>query len=135
MGLDLSKNKSNINLNLGGKAPFYIADKQNLDKNTSSRHTHENKEILDGITKEKVSAWDNKAEKNFIVNGIISSAENADGTTTETITVDKTFAEVQTAYNEGRNVYLKAPFEGGNSIAPLCHVKSEYLGFMAANGM
>lgn len=35
-------------------------DKTNLDANTSARHSHSNKSVLDGITSEKVSSWDSK---------------------------------------------------------------------------
>lgn len=51
------KNVSNT-LYIGGQRPFTSADKSNLDKNTSARHTHSNKSVLDGITEEKVSQWD-----------------------------------------------------------------------------
>ena len=51
------KNVSNT-LYIGGQRPFTSADKSNLDKNTSARHEHSNKSVLDGITEEKVSQWD-----------------------------------------------------------------------------
>lgn len=42
------------------KNDFTDAYKSAVDANTSARHTHSNKSVLDGITSEKVSAWDAK---------------------------------------------------------------------------
>jgi hypothetical protein len=39
---------------------FTDAYKSAVDANTSARHTHSNKSVLDGITAEKVAAWDAK---------------------------------------------------------------------------
>ena len=36
--------------------------KTNVDSNTSARHTHSNKTVLDGITSAKVSEWNNKSD-------------------------------------------------------------------------
>lgn len=41
---------------------FTDAYKDKVDANTSARHTHSNKSVLDGITAEKVSAWDAKQD-------------------------------------------------------------------------
>lgn len=35
--------------------------KEKINQNTSARHTHSNKGVLDGITAEKVSSWDSKS--------------------------------------------------------------------------
>ena len=42
---------------------FTNAYKDKVDANTSARHTHSNKSVLDGITAEKVAAWDDKQER------------------------------------------------------------------------
>lgn len=41
---------------------FTDAYKDKVDANTSARHTHSNKSVLDGITAEKVAAWDAKQD-------------------------------------------------------------------------
>lgn len=45
-----------------GKALLADTDKTNYDDAVTKAHTHENKEVLDGITSDKVTAWDNKSE-------------------------------------------------------------------------
>lgn len=35
--------------------------REEINKNTLARHTHPNKDVLDGITEEKVTEWDNKS--------------------------------------------------------------------------
>lgn len=42
---------------------FTDAYKDKVDANTSARHTHSNKSVLDGITSAKVTAWDDKQER------------------------------------------------------------------------
>lgn len=44
---------------------FTSTYKSNVDSNTSARHTHSNKTVLDGISSAKVSAWDS-AQPNVI---------------------------------------------------------------------
>lgn len=39
---------------------FTDAYKNNVDANTAARHSHSNKSVLDGITSDKVAAWDAK---------------------------------------------------------------------------
>lgn len=45
-----------------GKSLLADTDKTNYDDAVTKAHTHENKEVLDGITSDKVTAWDNKSE-------------------------------------------------------------------------
>lgn len=45
-----------------GKALLADTDKTNYDDAVTKAHTHENKEVLDGITSDKVTYWDNKSE-------------------------------------------------------------------------
>ena len=45
-----------------GKALLANTDKTNYDDAVTKAHTHENKEVLDGITSDKVTYWDNKSE-------------------------------------------------------------------------
>ena len=45
-----------------GKALLADTDKTNYDDAVTKAHTHENKEVLDGITSDKVTAWDNKSD-------------------------------------------------------------------------
>ncbi len=46
---------------------FTSTYKSNVDSNTSARHTHSNKSVLDGISSSSVNAWDNK--QNALVSG------------------------------------------------------------------
>ena len=45
-----------------GKALLADTDKTNYDDAVTKAHTHENKEVLDGITSDKVTYWDNKSD-------------------------------------------------------------------------
>lgn len=45
-----------------GKALLADTDKTNYDDAVTKAHTHENKEVLYGITSDKVTAWDNKSD-------------------------------------------------------------------------
>lgn len=45
-----------------GKALLADTDKTNYDDAVTKAHTHENKEVLDDITSDKVTAWDNKSD-------------------------------------------------------------------------
>lgn len=42
---------------------FTAAYKANVDSNTSARHTHSNKSVLDGITSALITSWNNKVDK------------------------------------------------------------------------
>ena len=69
-------------------------------QNTSARHTHSNKTVLDGITAEKVSQWDNSASATsapFIVT--VSSSGSV-------LSADKTYAEIVQAIESGKNVLM-----------------------------
>lgn len=52
---------------------FTTAYKNNIDSNTSARHTHSNKTVLDGISSTKVSAWDS-AQPNVIESVLVNGA-------------------------------------------------------------
>ena len=41
---------------------FTTTYKNNVDSNTTARHTHSNKSVLDGISSTDITNWDNKAE-------------------------------------------------------------------------
>ena len=45
-----------------GKSLLADTDKANYDDAVSKAHTHDNKSVLDGITSDKVTAWDNKSD-------------------------------------------------------------------------
>ncbi len=48
-------NKNEV-LHLGNGSKFTLQDRENLNKNTTARHTHENKEALDNITTDDITA-------------------------------------------------------------------------------
>lgn len=45
---------------LNGKDDTELKDE--INANTAARHTHDNKDILDGITTDKIAEWDNKSD-------------------------------------------------------------------------
>lgn len=53
---------------------FTSTYKSNVDSNTSARHSHSNKTVLDGISSSKVSAWDS-AQAN-VIEGITVNGTN-----------------------------------------------------------
>ena len=71
-----------------GKSLLADTDKSNYDDAVSKAHTHDNKTVLDGITSDKVSAWDNKSEFSGSYNDLSDKPiiPKADGTT---ITADE----------------------------------------------
>lgn len=59
-----------------GKDLLADTDKANYDSAVSKSHTHDNKPVLDGITNDKVSAWDSVNDKVDKVNGKGLSTED-----------------------------------------------------------
>lgn len=57
---------------LGTEANFTDIDKKNIEENTKARHTHNNKEILDGITQENIKNWNDKYTKEEIKTELIN---------------------------------------------------------------
>lgn len=50
-----TEDKAEITIGGDGMTP---AEKKALEENTKARHTHDNKNILDGITQDRVDKWD-----------------------------------------------------------------------------
>ena len=77
-----------------------LATQKYVDDATANEHTHSNKTVLDGITAEKVSQWDNSASAAsapFIVT--VSSSGSV-------LSADKTYAEIVQAIKSGKNVLV-----------------------------
>lgn len=70
-----------------GKSLLADTDKVNYDDAVSKAHTHDNKSVLDGITSDKVTAWDNKSDfsGNYLDLNNKPTIPKGDGTT---ITMD-----------------------------------------------
>lgn len=51
-----TEDKAEIAIGGDGMTP---SEKKALEENTKARHTHNNKDVLDGITAERVEKWDN----------------------------------------------------------------------------
>ena len=71
-----------------GKSLLADTDKANYDDAVSKAHTHDNKSVLDGITSDKVAAWDNKSDfsGNYLDLNNKPTIPKGDGTT---ITMDE----------------------------------------------
>lgn len=71
-----------------GKALLADTDKTNYDDAVTKAHTHDNKSVLDGITSDKVTAWDNKSDfsGNYLDLNNKPTIPKGDGTT---ITMDE----------------------------------------------
>ena len=71
-----------------GKSLLADTDKANYDDAVSKAHTHDNKSLLDGITSDKVTAWDNKSDfsGNYLDLNNKPTIPKGDGTT---ITMDE----------------------------------------------
>ena len=71
-----------------GKSLLADTDKANYDDAVSKAHTHDNKSVLDGITSDKVTAWDNKSDFSGNYNDLSDkpTIPKGDGTT---ITMDE----------------------------------------------
>ena len=92
MSINIGGNSSN-SINIGIERSFTRTDKQNLDKNTEARHTHPNKDVLDGITAENVEQWNGAAGSNELADhkdadildhpdGSVTTEKLADGAVT-----------------------------------------------------
>lgn len=55
-------NNASSKIYVSNDRQFTVADKKNLEENTKARHTHKNKNVLDGITPDKVKQWDSAEE-------------------------------------------------------------------------
>jgi hypothetical protein len=60
---NFTEGKANDAVKFGGQLPEYYATKTSVEDAIAGVHSHDNKKILDGITAEEVTAWDN-AEQN-----------------------------------------------------------------------
>ena len=71
-----------------GKSLLADTDKANYDDTVSKAHTHDNKTVLDGITSDKVTVWDNKSDFSGNYNDLSDkpTIPKGDGTT---ITMDE----------------------------------------------
>lgn len=65
----------------GGQAPEYYATAQSVVDAVASVHTHDNKEVLDNISAEKVSAWDAAEQnaKDYADQQVTAEKERAEG--------------------------------------------------------
>lgn len=60
---NFTEGKANDAVKFGGQLPEYYATKTSVEDAIAGVHSHDNKKVLDGITAEEVTAWDN-AEQN-----------------------------------------------------------------------
>ena len=86
---------------IGGEGEFTPTDKKNLDLNTKTRHTHENKTVLDGITGEQVNKWDgyekSKEDTSNKVTELSESSTNEEYPTAKAVTEYVENSEKETA--------------------------------------
>lgn len=100
-------------------AEKYLSDKlDEMDEataaNTAAKHTHDNKEVLDGITAEKVAAWD-----------------NGTGGSSTTMTETEMLAAIKTV--DGAGSGLDADTLDGMQAADFATAEHTHTGFAAAD--
>lgn len=91
-----------------------VPSKTEVASNTEARHTHGNKNVIDGITANNISSWDGKVE-----NYIVTVTEHGDDESGYTYTCDN-WQGIEDAYNNHKRVFLH---NAGYSI-PISRVES-----------
>lgn len=84
--------------------------KSSVEENTNARHTHSNKDVLDGISTERVEKWDAGGNNDFIIK--ITSWTMSD------IECDATFDETFDAIRKGKKIYFK---QGDDTVITPIH--------------
>ena len=88
-----------------------VPSKTEVASNTEARHTHGNKNVIDGITANNISNWDRKVE-----NYIVTLVEHGDDESGYTYTCDN-WQGIEDAYNNHKRVFLHS---AGYSIPISC---------------
>lgn len=79
-----------------------VPSKTEVAANTEARHTHGNKNVIDGITANNISSWDGKVE-----NYIVTVTEHGDEENGYTYTGNN-WQGIEAAYNANKRVYCNA---------------------------
>lgn len=87
--------KANDAVKFGGQLPEYYATKSSVEEAIEGVHGHDNKDILDGITAAKITAWDSAEQnaKTFASSEVAGAVEALNGTIATVVANEKSRAE------------------------------------------
>lgn len=87
--------KANDAVKFGGQLPEYYATKSSVEEAIAGVHGHDNKDILDGITATKITAWDSAEQnaKTFASSEVAGAVESINGTIATAVANEKSRAE------------------------------------------